>query len=749
MDWPVVIAVLYLVLGAVLLWLATVILRENLRSRVNRVTALMLFFAGLGPIFAAVGSVLGPWQAAGANTPSLWFYNLFYVWEFFFPQLLLFSFVFPRERAWVGRHRWMRYALFVPHLVHVLWLTLWPRPDFGWMNIQTGSELFQILLAPLNIVLRFLAFGFTLIAEFHLKFFSVINLMYIIVAVWSLYHGFRVLTNPRLRDQVRTLITGILSGVGLYSVAFIAPTLGIFHLAEPLRVGLAVVALLVGTTAIAWSIIRYQFLDIRLFVRQSVVFTISTGLLVGLYLLLVTRVAALLKELLDVETPLIDVAFVVLVLIFFQPTKNRIDEWIARLFLRDEADPRAILESFSREIATVFDMEDLKKRVISVVTGQLFVERAFFAHRDSGGQHFTLELAGLQGEAIPGDDPFFTATAARGRPVAFEEFVIDQPLTAMTEVLSRWGCRLVVPVLDRGELTATLLLGDKISGYKYSAEDINLLATLANQMAVALTNVGLYQEALEKQRLEEEMNVARKIQMRLLPREPPCGETFQLAAFTQSSRQVGGDYYDFFELPPNRLGMVVADVSGKGLGAALLVSQLQAILRAEVRHARNIAELVANANTLLAGSTAADQYATLVYAEYNTATGMLAYSNAGHNYPIVARADGSTERLISGGLILGAFEEAVYEVGQLQLGVNDTVLFFTDGLSDLEDRRGNDFGEPRILEVLRANRHLSAEGIRNEFVREAMEFSKGQLGFDDLTLVVMKVVSQGDGRGMS
>ncbi len=193
--------------------------------------------------------------------------------------------------------------------------------------------------------------------------------------------------------------------------------------------------------------------------------------------------------------------------------------------------------------------------------------------------------------------------------------------------------------------------------------------------------------------------------------------------------------------------MVVADVSGKGLGAALLVAQLQAILRSEVRNERNIADRVAHTNVLIAGVTEADQFATLVYAEFDTATGMLEYSNAGHNSPIVVRADGSFERLDRGGLILGAFEDSEYEVGALHLGVNDTLLFFTDGLSDLEDRRGNDFGEARILEILRANRHLSAEGLKNEFVREATEFSRGELGFDDLTLVVMKVVGEADGRG--
>jgi sigma-B regulation protein RsbU (phosphoserine phosphatase) len=259
-------------------------------------------------------------------------------------------------------------------------------------------------------------------------------------------------------------------------------------------------------------------------------------------------------------------------------------------------------------------------------------------------------------------------------------------------------------------------------------------------MAVALTNVGLYEQALERQRLEDEMNVARKIQLRLLPSEPPCGRTYQLAAFAQPSRQVGGDYHDFFHLPNGRLGMVIADVSGKGLGAALLVSQLQAFLKSEVRSGRSVAENVTNANRLVAESTASDQFVTLVYAELDPETGQLEYTNAGHNYPIIVHPDGSHTNLDQGGTVLGAFDEATFESARIALAPHDTVLFFTDGLSDLEDRQGNDFSEERILSLLKQHRRLSADALRNELVREATEFSRGDLGFDDLTLVILKML---------
>ena len=236
LDWPAVIAVLYLILGAILWWLGIVILRENPRSRVNRVTALMLSFAGLGPIFAAIGSTLGVAQTTDPTVRPPLPYNFFYVWEFFFPQLLLFSFVFPREHRWVGRFRRSRYLIFLPHVIHVAVLALWARPDFSHMQIEAGSQMFQMLLAPVNLMLRIASTGLTLVFEAHVKFFSVVNLLYIVAAVWALRRGYRALTNPRLRNQVRTIIVGILSGVSLYAIAFIAPTLGLFGLPEPVRI---------------------------------------------------------------------------------------------------------------------------------------------------------------------------------------------------------------------------------------------------------------------------------------------------------------------------------------------------------------------------------------------------------------------------------------------------------------------------------------------------------------------------------
>lgn len=738
MNWRIVIAVFYLLLGTVLWLLGTIIFRENPKNRVNRITGLMLFFGGLGPLLAAFGTALGTeGEIAAVGRPPA-YYSLIYIWELFFPQLLLFAFVFPREHPWVARFRRAKYLIFAPHVFHFLWVSLFSQPDLSWMDVTSESELMQTVLVPVNLALGFVAVSLALLFEFHLKFFSVINLLYIFAAIAALWYGYRRLENRRLREQVRVIIIGILSAVGLYAIAFLAPPLGLFDLPFMLRVGLTIIALMIGSAAIAWAIIRYQFLDTRFIVRQSLVFSISSALLLGIYLLLITQASSFIKHVLEVQTPLVDVAFVVLVLLFFQPVKNRVDDLIQRIFLRDKADPRAILETFSREVTSVFDLERLKRQMVSTLTTQLFIERAFFASRVSGGG-YALDIPGLPMEPFPPDDPFFLAVRSKERPAPFDEFVLDRSHTAMTEVLARWGCRMVVPIIDRGDLTAILFLGEKVSGYRYSPEDLQLLGTLANQLAVALTNAVLYQEALEKQKLEEELNVARQIQMQLLPRRLPSGDNFEIAAFTHPSRQVGGDYYDIVEMTDRCLGIVIADVSGKGVGAAILASQLQATLRAEARSHRAPERVLTNTNELIADSTATDRFATLVFAEFNPERCALTYCNAGHNYPIVMRQDGRHELLTTGGLLLGVARSAEYQVGEVNLQGGDLILFYTDGVSEIQSPDGEEFGEDRLIEFLCDHRHLSPDDIKNRLVREVTQFSLGAIGFDDMTMVILKI----------
>jgi hypothetical protein len=338
---------------------------------------------------------------------------------------------------------------------------------------------------------------------------------------------------------------------------------------------------------------------------------------------------------------------------------NQMDNLIKRFFIKDTADFRSMAERFSRELATIFDLEVLQKNVSTVLKDLMLVERVRFCLQNSRDNSFEIAPESVdKGEMtrFSPKDPIFDELVAHMKPVPFVELSdITVSTSECWSHLSRESCELIVPLHGERDILGFIALSSKLSGYGYNYEDITTLNILSNQLVTALVNVSLYQESLEKQRLEKEMAMARQIQKALLPRDLPTGDAFEFAAFTEPALDVGGDYFDFLLKDGDTVGVVVADASGKGMPAALLVSQLQATLRSEVRFKQSLPDMIASSNYLVSTSTSTEKFVTLFYGEFDKKNLKLTYCNAGHNYPFVVREDGSIVFLQTGGLLMGAF----------------------------------------------------------------------------------------------
>jgi sigma-B regulation protein RsbU (phosphoserine phosphatase) len=270
------------------------------------------------------------------------------------------------------------------------------------------------------------------------------------------------------------------------------------------------------------------------------------------------------------------------------------------------------------------------------------------------------------------------------------------------------------------------------------------------------------EELLARERLERELRTAREIQQRLLPYASPSLPGFQIAGISEPSRQVGGDYYDFLELPEDILGVAVGDVSGKGIPAALLMSNLQASLKGQVIHPSSVAEVVSKVNDLLVHSTDTNMFATFFYGVLNRSLGTFTATNAGHDPPIICRADGRIERMSTGGLILGVVEGQPYQEETVILEPGDVMVLYTDGITeaigpelalpapkgepsdpeDLEEEEPEDevnlFEEERLLDVIRRSHTLPAEQIKEAILDAVNVHTSGIPQSDDITLVVIK-----------
>jgi sigma-B regulation protein RsbU (phosphoserine phosphatase) len=247
------------------------------------------------------------------------------------------------------------------------------------------------------------------------------------------------------------------------------------------------------------------------------------------------------------------------------------------------------------------------------------------------------------------------------------------------------------------------------------------------------------QEAiLHQQEQEREIAEAKAIQEKLLPREIPQMPGYEIASAWQSARLVGGDYFDILPLDENALGICIADVAGKGMPAALLMSNLQAAVRglASLSVAPDL--LCRRLNSLIYRNTASDRFITFFYAQLDGPSRRLAYVNAGHNPPFVVRCDGSHDRLRDGGAVLGVFSSPDYELGSAQLSPGDRVVLFTDGVTEAANLAGEEFGEARLLRLLQDHRALSADELQAKILAAAGEFSGGHRQ-DDATLLVLAV----------
>ena len=314
------------------------------------------------------------------------------------------------------------------------------------------------------------------------------------------------------------------------------------------------------------------------------------------------------------------------------------------------------------------------------------------------------------------------------------------------------------PLLHRKNLMAAPIFGREILGVlvacdkegrggitlDFTSEDEFLLEAFANQAGVAIENARLYQEALERRRLQAEMEEAATIQKNLLPEAPPEIPGYEVAGICIPHGGVGGDYYDYIPEPNGRWGLAIADVSGKGMQAALLMATLRAGLLSEVARRKDLPSMAITLNSLLCESSTMDKFATFCYAQLHPETGILTSINAAHNYPMVIRSDGSLKRLEKGGVMLGMFPDdmihqvSTYEQETSQLNSGDIVLFYTDGVTETLNPNDELYGEERLEKITKQLRGSNANEICTAIHNAVLEFQGEAQQFDDLTLMVLK-----------
>jgi sigma-B regulation protein RsbU (phosphoserine phosphatase) len=755
-TYTVLISVLYLVIGVFIFLLGFTILRTGTSSTPTRATALILFFTGLGPVLTASSIILQSTIRQDAVIHRSMVENFEYLWEFYFPSLLLFSLSYPKENRMLRAFALSGVLLYAPYVAHLITIIAGAgalRNFFAAAgDLPLGRDLSigerSVSLSGAGNIIS-VALG-TLV-KLHKQLFLLVNVVYATTALYFISRSLRSQPNPRIARQLKTVLAGIIVSLSAYLAA------RIFAGAVSGNLNLALVnfSLVAGGGSVAYAVVKQQFLGIRYVTRKSLLYAAAALIFAVVYLFVVKPVSDYFGWYSGVGKEAFETGFIILAVLVFQPMLFRVEELLERVLLRGREDLQAKFKELGAEIPGAASEDDLRRhlragfeKILDASSATLVLvapeglEETAVEGRPAGTER-TRRLAALLediGEPVVKRDLFKLAEKGRlfADSAASEGLGERERLRRRLEDAARLAGddEVFVPILRERKCVGFVALGEKTYGLKYATEELAQLALFSNQIGVALDNIRLLRENVEKKLIEEELEIARRVQARLLPPCSPKIPGYDLSAATIPSRHVGGDYYDFDLLDDDALVLVVADVSGKGIPASLLMATLRAAVNSNADAKRAPAVMLRRINKLLFESTSSEEFATLFYGVVSLKDGMMTYANAGHEFPFLV-SSGEARQLAESGMVIGCVESFPYEEFVCEIPKGGTLVLYTDGITDAESA-DESFGASRLKARLERDGHGGSEEVCAGILTEVQRFAEGGEALDDLTLVVLR-----------
>ncbi len=409
------------------------------------------------------------------------------------------------------------------------------------------------------------------------------------------------------------------------------------------------------------------------------------------------------------------------------------------------SDRLALLYRLSQTFNSSLDLDEVLNHVMDEIITATRAERGFVMLREAGEGLVFRVARGMDQQTI--DEPQFQVSrsvverAARaGQPILTSDAQTDDRFSMRQSVLDlRLRSVLCVPLVLKDKVSGVVYVDNRLQSGIFTQADLELLTAIASSAAVAIENARLYQLAVDKGRLERELQMAREVQASLLPAETPQLPGWEFVARWRPAREVAGDYYDFIPGEQGQLGLVIADVTDKGMPAALFMALTRSIVRASVAGASSPAEGIARANRLICADSSQGMFVTLFYALLNPAARELTYVNGGHNPPLLCRAGQvRPAELTLTGLPLGIEADATYEQRALHLLPGDLMLLYTDGVTDAMNAQGQDFGMERLVRVLQHHFPSPAAEVLAALEGALDDFTGPTAPFDDMAMMVVR-----------
>jgi len=408
------------------------------------------------------------------------------------------------------------------------------------------------------------------------------------------------------------------------------------------------------------------------------------------------------------------------------------------------ASPRSVLEAietFSGQLVSIVDKRKMCSVLLESLERYLQPQSMLIAWPEEAGGRWSLLTDSRETRRLEVDkgDPLLEELLLADRPIRISGNGDTPEQKGLRRTLRRWDTNLVFPLRQGKRLLGLLALGEIGSRCQGSDEHLNLVAIFTDQLATALAMADMYVGSIEKRRIEHEMRAAKRIQANLLPKKLPDRERLEVAAFTSPSGTVGGDFYDYFVIDHSHVGLLIADACGNGVPAAMLISQIQAIVRSAVADGKPIEHTLHHLNRHLQNQAETGFFATLFYGIVDMNSGLLQYANAGHDFPILVRRNGQSEALASTGPALGVVPDLIHETADIDLQEGDCLVLYTDGVTEATSAKGKPYGEAQLKDMAIRSRHRPP-GEMLDFLRYDVErFTAPGPAQDDMTMMVIKV----------
>lgn len=487
-------------------------------------------------------------------------------------------------------------------------------------------------------------------------------------------------------------------------------------------------AMVIFPAAVAYTIVRHRLFDIDVIVKRTVTYAIVTAALTGSYFLLTAGI----RSLFGTGSEWANFIGTGAVAVMFAPLRDHTKRVVDKLFFRSGYDLAQLLTDFGDRARETFDATELLRLFVKTIEFALFPTYVAVLLKDQAtGRLIQRESLGLsygQKLELAPDHP------------ALAGMLSDQHLSVNLEPLDvdALAHATVLPLRLKDELVGLVLVGPRKSDLNYTFTDRTLLVSLCQQLALWVKNAQLFTQLAGQERLKRELEIAHEVQSGLLRTSLPTLGGVQFSATSIPALEVGGDFYDIIPVDEHRLGILIGDVSGKGVPAALLMAMTLVIFRSIARDNLSSAEVMAKANELIyLNRPSKKMFVTAFYAIYDSRDRSMTFSNAGNPLPMETQG-GTTGRLDAKGVSLGMFPTISYEEKAGSLKDGELIVFYSDGAEDAINAASEQFGEERLEQVVAANAHAPALQVETAILEAIRNFAAGSDQFDDITLVTLK-----------